>query len=276
MQHYAYSSFGKIVKISDGSGNEVTSNPPVKTSYGFTNREHDSESGMMYYRARYMIPEIGRFIQEDPHPGDLRNPITAINKYVYAGNNPVMNVDPDGEFFFTAMLIGAVIGGIAAEASGGNFIDGAFMGAVAGAAIYAGAVVGATASASASFHATAYLGTGFWGSIGTSIASYGAGVLAGGTVGAATGALVGGSFNVLSGRGSFKDGFNQGGGIGYAAGSLGGAYGAYSFNQGYTNLGLAEGSGFGKFLSSKAGLTTVVTTGAYIPLGVYKVEVSLE
>ncbi|MDP7319509.1 MAG: RHS repeat-associated core domain-containing protein [Bacteriovoracaceae bacterium] len=65
VQHYAYSSFGKILKITDGSGSDITANPLVKTSYGFTNREHDVESGMMYYRARYYQPEIGRFISKE-------------------------------------------------------------------------------------------------------------------------------------------------------------------------------------------------------------------
>jgi hypothetical protein len=41
VQHYSYSSFGKILKIVDGSGSDISANPLVKTSYGFTNREHD-------------------------------------------------------------------------------------------------------------------------------------------------------------------------------------------------------------------------------------------
>lgn len=65
VQHYAYSSFGKVLKIVDSSGSDVTGDPNIKTSYGFTNREDDDESGMMYYRARYYMPEVGRFIQED-------------------------------------------------------------------------------------------------------------------------------------------------------------------------------------------------------------------
>ena len=105
MQHYAYSSFGKIIKISDGGGADITNNAAVKTSYGFTNREHDVESGMMYYRARYYQPEIGRFIQEDPHPGKLLVPLSSINKYAYSGNNPIRFIDPDGREFFTAVLI---------------------------------------------------------------------------------------------------------------------------------------------------------------------------
>jgi RHS repeat-associated protein len=34
-------------------------------------------------------PGIGRFIQEDPHPGATRIPITIHSKFIYALNNPV-------------------------------------------------------------------------------------------------------------------------------------------------------------------------------------------
>ena len=124
MQHYAYSSFGKLLKITDGNGNDVTAAPPVKTSYGFTNREHDEESGMMYYRARYYMPEIGRFIQEDPHPGVLNIPLTLTSKYIYTVNNPVNLTDPKGEFaFVTILIISAVSAGVTTAISGGDFND---------------------------------------------------------------------------------------------------------------------------------------------------------
>jgi RHS repeat-associated protein len=55
----------------DKNNTDVTANPPVKTAYSFTNREWDQDAGMYYYRARYYDPGIGRFIQEDPHPGIL-------------------------------------------------------------------------------------------------------------------------------------------------------------------------------------------------------------
>ena len=50
VQHYDYSSFGKILKIENG-GVDNTQNPMIKTSYAYTNREFDSESGLYYYRA---------------------------------------------------------------------------------------------------------------------------------------------------------------------------------------------------------------------------------
>ncbi|MFY7994181.1 MAG: RHS repeat-associated core domain-containing protein [Bacteriovoracaceae bacterium] len=64
VQHYVYSSFGKILKVMNGSVDN-TANPLIKTNFAYTNREYDSESGLYYYRARYYDASSGRFLQED-------------------------------------------------------------------------------------------------------------------------------------------------------------------------------------------------------------------
>lgn len=38
---------------------------------------------------------MGRFINKDPWPGDLQQPLT-LNSYAYVSNNPVNRVDPEG------------------------------------------------------------------------------------------------------------------------------------------------------------------------------------
>jgi RHS repeat-associated protein len=124
IQHYAYSSFGKISRIVDKNNTDVTANPPVKTAYSFTNREWDQDAGMYYYRARFYDPGIGRFIQEDPHPGATRIPITIHSKFIYALNNPVNLTDPDGKFVFsTILIISLVSSALTTAISGGNFSD---------------------------------------------------------------------------------------------------------------------------------------------------------
>jgi RHS repeat-associated protein len=78
---YTYDSFGKLL----GSSGAV-SNP-----FGFTGRESDPETGLMYYRARYYDVSIGRFISEDPIQFRGGN-----NFYVYVNNDPTAFVDPTG------------------------------------------------------------------------------------------------------------------------------------------------------------------------------------
>ena len=70
-----------------------------KTTQTYTGRELEPELGLYYYRARYYDPTTGRFLQKDPDPGKMMNPITFLSKYIYAGNNPIRFTDPTGKFF---------------------------------------------------------------------------------------------------------------------------------------------------------------------------------
>ncbi len=95
VQHYVYSSFGKIIKITN-SAEQITTSPEFKAEFTFTNREWDEETGLYYYRARYFDSESGRFIQSDPDAGRLSNPSSFASKYAYVQNNPTSLIDPFG------------------------------------------------------------------------------------------------------------------------------------------------------------------------------------
>jgi len=58
----------------------------------FAARQFDSETGLYYVRVRYYDPQLGRFISEDPI-----GLLGGINPYVYAGNDPVNQLDPSGQ-----------------------------------------------------------------------------------------------------------------------------------------------------------------------------------
>jgi len=149
IQRYNYTAFGKIRSIKDGSDNDITGSPIVNTAFAFTGREHDFETGLYYYRARYYDPAIGRFLQSDPAPGRMLSPIT-FNKYVYAGNNPMLFTDSTGKDFWTdvgkavvivcAIVVGFYVGAAFAAYMGISGLAAIIPGMIAGGA--AGAVVG--------------------------------------------------------------------------------------------------------------------------------------
>ncbi len=68
---------------------------PVQTDYRYTGQRYDAGIGLYDYRARWYDPALGRFIQPDaivPQPGQPQS----LNRYSYAGNNPLVYNDPSG------------------------------------------------------------------------------------------------------------------------------------------------------------------------------------
>jgi RHS repeat-associated protein len=78
VEHPQYEAFGE------------TSGSPF-TRYGYTGRERDSTTGLMYYRARWYDPQQGRFISEDP-----LGVSGGLNLYEYVTGNPISKTDPTG------------------------------------------------------------------------------------------------------------------------------------------------------------------------------------
>lgn len=71
-------------------GSTLTSTGSVATNYAFTGEWADS-TGLIYLRARYLIPTQGRFLQADPSRLES-------NLHLYGNANPIMNRDPSGLF----------------------------------------------------------------------------------------------------------------------------------------------------------------------------------
>jgi RHS repeat-associated protein len=67
-------------------------------NYKFTGKERDSESGLDYFGARYNASSLGRMMSADSgvdqHPEDPQS----WNVYAYGRNNPLVMVDPTGEY----------------------------------------------------------------------------------------------------------------------------------------------------------------------------------
>jgi RHS repeat-associated protein len=82
----AYSAFGQ----------PLTTPPPQSRAY--INERYDSETGLQYLHARYYDPLLGRFDTPDSWNPEL--PGVDINRYAYAGNDPINASDPNGHFGF--------------------------------------------------------------------------------------------------------------------------------------------------------------------------------
>jgi RHS repeat-associated protein len=68
----------------------------MPTDIGYTGQRLDAGTGgLMYYRARYYLPGLGRFASADTVVPSPRDP-QAFNRYLYAGGNPLKYVDPSG------------------------------------------------------------------------------------------------------------------------------------------------------------------------------------
>lgn len=65
-------------------------------TFGFTGYQTDEETSLLYARARFYDPEIGRFLTQDPFEGTTSMP-PSLHRYLYGYSNPTVWVDPTGE-----------------------------------------------------------------------------------------------------------------------------------------------------------------------------------
>ena len=101
-----YDAWGKHIRITDGSGNNVSNNEAhIANINPFRYRGYyfDVETGWYYLNARYYDPNVGRFISPDAAEVLTASPLSLTDKnlYAYCDNNPVVRIDSDGEFWDT-------------------------------------------------------------------------------------------------------------------------------------------------------------------------------
>ena len=128
-----FDGLGSAVQEVDGAGNVTVVRDldvygllrsPESIRSGETSGKHkfvgslghtdEGETGLIYMRARYMDPALGRFISEDPA-------YDGVNWYVYCNNNPVAFVDANGRNALLVVAAVAVLGGLAACFWGGSW-----------------------------------------------------------------------------------------------------------------------------------------------------------
>lgn len=108
---YDYDAFGNMAAHSGSNAN----------AYLFAGEQQDAATGLYYLRARYMDPQVGRFLTPDPFAGSPFDP-TSLHKYLYAVNNPVNVTDPGGQFSMMSISISIAIVGVLASIAYVNII----------------------------------------------------------------------------------------------------------------------------------------------------------
>jgi RHS repeat-associated protein len=90
---------GSVTTLSDATGASVgrvrysafgvpQSSGVTENAVSFTGHQFDAATGLVYARARYYDPTLGRFLSQDPEP--------AINPYAYVFDAPLESTDPTG------------------------------------------------------------------------------------------------------------------------------------------------------------------------------------
>ncbi|MDM8550401.1 FG-GAP-like repeat-containing protein, partial [Desulfobacterales bacterium HSG2] len=125
VNQYDYSAFGYTVAESGNAEN----------ARNFTGHLRDQETDLIYMGSRYYHPLLGRFVSPDTIVPDPANP-QSLNRYAYAYNNPISNIDPTGHAPVAVAVVSAITAISTASAIGGAI----------GTVITATAVIGAGVS----------------------------------------------------------------------------------------------------------------------------------
>jgi RHS repeat-associated protein len=103
VERYRYDAYGAPT-ITDAVGAQRNESA-VNNRYLFAGRRFDPESGLYYFRNRYMDPRMGRFIHRVPI-GNWRGENNLSNSYNCVGNNPINGFDPYGWVGLRALSMG--------------------------------------------------------------------------------------------------------------------------------------------------------------------------
>ncbi len=127
MASYVYDAWGNH-RIYNTAGLDITENIEYTNHVGRVNPFryrgyfYDNRMGLYYLKSRYYDPVFRRFVSADDLSYLDPDTVNGLNLYAYCGNNPVMRVDPNGNFAFLA-LAGVVFGISALVGAGASVIN---------------------------------------------------------------------------------------------------------------------------------------------------------
>ena len=125
MVKYYYDAWGNtITEVLDQTAYTIASLNPFR----YRSYYYDTETELYYLKSRYYDPKTCRFITIDDISYLDPDSVNGLNLYAYCANNPVMNVDPTGNFpwlifaIIAAAIIvtGGIVGGLSAGIDGGS------------------------------------------------------------------------------------------------------------------------------------------------------------
>ena len=205
-QELSYDAWGRLRNPGTLAVYAPDTEPTLFLGRGYTGHEHLTMFGLVNMNARLYDPAVGRFLSPDPYV-QMTDFSQNYNRFSYAMNNPLIYTDPSGEFFWTPVIIGAIIGGlmngIQAEMNGGSFWDGAWR----------GAIVGAIGGALSNFGGGTFISNVLWGTGEGAFTGGFSAILNGGDFGkvilwgAATGAAFAGITSGVESYGNYKNGY---------------------------------------------------------------------
>ena len=112
---YVYDAWGNVTVTNhnvSGTNSGARHNP-----FRYRGYYYDTETGYYYLQSRYYNPKWGRFLNADSYLSTGTG-LLGYNMYAYCNNNPVMYVDPTGEFFLTTTICGIALWKIGLAAAG--------------------------------------------------------------------------------------------------------------------------------------------------------------
>ena len=91
--YYTYDAWGRLLTTTGTLKDTLGLHNPLR----YRGYVYDRETGLYYVQSRYYNPTIGRWINADSQlsTGDL----TGLNLFAYCGNNPIIRVDYNGQFW---------------------------------------------------------------------------------------------------------------------------------------------------------------------------------
>ena len=200
--YYHSSHLGNINVVTNESGNVVErrdykpygdrfdwtgpNSGPRELLLTFNGQRYDDETDLYYFGARHYDPEMGRFLNSDTQVPDPMNP-KSLNRYAFAGGNPIRYNDPTGhgfwDWFAAIIVIIAVvaIGIVTAGAGAGLLLS------VAGGLLFT-AGMAALGAAALGIYAMTQMPGGFGGKFNWKI--FGMALAAGAVMGGAVGASI--------------------------------------------------------------------------------------